>query len=1590
MSKSLLTKLLVLVALVACLVCAFSIAAFAEDAASTEATTGDLTLQTRYGEFVVPAESANKAWVAFNSNKTFIMASDIFGADSGSILDHSKHSRPEETHYIFLLRDHSNANAQNVTFHNGALIQSNIIVDLMGHTFTSSATGCDAAVRLQIKNSVDHNLRLTFENGTIASESSLPLFAVIPGEGTPNVNVTFNGVTFTTTGKAASWISAVGNGAGYKFKTNFNFNDCVFDLTNTTTNVAMFSVGNQHGYSTDTINIKGGTVIGNTSNVTWYSNSSLDFFKGFHLLPDENGEYLVNKRLTADAAASKVFMLEDSSLAQYTKAGASEGDYTYYSLEAATGELIEKYNNIDEYPFAIFDLRTGELLTFTPYLNGETAEHAFYNVSSRNKGNFAILMRRNYVAENTTNSKIASTNAMNLYFDLGGHTLTLGNTLYLAYSNGTANVTANYKTVNGTIVTGSHKVVDFGIYWKTKTLNFYFEDVTFDQISGTIVSDTKGHDTDSRYYTTAPLTFTDCTFNVAGMNDYLFNLGKVAKSVFIINNIKIYGGTLNAYGSFKGLFTSNGRSSKSFCLYANDDGEFPIITTPLTDATTYGGTLPASFGEGYYVKVSDDADKNVSVFKLAAKTAYGDIPVEYANEQKYPFAIFDTKNNTFLTATSYLNGNNEAYAFYVTSKYDPGEYVIVVRRNYTTSGATICEALLNHTKVGKNQTHKLTVDLNGYTLTLGNNLYYGYPRSGAPADAIAYVITKNGTINCGKHPVLRMGAYYLRKSVYFNFENVTFNNIQDNLIIDNASVSANSGNQTQYYPSFTDCTFNQNASSSASLFNLGQNTDYINVIAKIYGGTINASGNSYIYSIKAGKTSKAVYFGANAEGKYTTVNVADVTKIAESTYTTPDRAPLGVRKTAENTYVLTPFAITNAFLNITNDLNLVYRVYLPAGYANPTATFAVDEHTFTVNEYTLDENGLYCFMLSAIGPHRMADTVTATVSATYNDAIVTVTNNTLSVKSYADMVRAQNAENAELIALLDALLVYGANAQVYMGHNTDSLVAELGELAEIPEGTIEKNGTTNTDYSIVSAGLRLGGAFDFGVQIKAADLTGLTLKITKGGVEKTVTLTEDMKVGEYYVVYYNGLIASELDESVTFTLVQNGEQIGKSLTLTANAYLAALQTSENTALASLTKALYAYGVAANIYEEVGEDPNYVPKAEIVNKGGAEGTVSYVIDDDDKATATFANSLLAKYSNLTLTYAVRTKSIATLLTEEGPDGLLHYRQANDGSYLYTLNEANVAFWREITASDRVELVNHTHTHAYWGANDDGGEFEYLKTSGDTVYTSTQPVGSSSKELYAAWQILKDVFGDLDPKNTLTFIDAGIGVLTGDKEIDGKTIVGYKKYFNQLLSDAMEADKLITVRSTFTTTTPEGSTSKVVTNDNLVTDAQRMKVPAYMILNANAGDNIENWTAYIDHALAKNGWAPFCIHLIRESEVNTHHILQSQADQLFAYTAELGDRVWVATYTDASLYFCEWASAEVSCEYADGAVTVTLTDEENNEVFDMPLTVKVSVPRSFRSGAVANGKFLTVHKNEDGTQYVLVDVVPDSGAVTIRAK
>ena len=160
-----------------------------------------------------------------------------------------------------------------------------------------------------------------------------------------------------------------------------------------------------------------------------------------------------------------------------------------------------------------------------------------------------------------------------------------------------------------------------------------------------------------------------------------------------------------------------------------------------------------------------------------------------------------------------------------------------------------------------------------------------------------------------------------------------------------------------------------------------------------------------------------------------------------------------------------------------------------------------------------------------------------------------------------------------------------------------------------------------------------------------------------------------------------------------------------------------------------------------------------------------------------------------------------------------------------------------------------------------------------------------------------------------------------------------------------------------------------------------------ITAFMVKDGpgdNSGNGIENWTAYIDHAIDQNGWACFCIHNIRDDQTTGHYITTANADALFGYTED--KNVWVATINDATKYYREWSTAKLSTVYQGGTIKVTLTDGEDNEICDMPLTVKLYTPVTWDK-AMYNDTVIDVHEEATGRRYILVDIVPDSGITEI---
>ena len=68
-----------------------------------------------------------------------------------------------------------------------------------------------------------------------------------------------------------------------------------------------------------------------------------------------------------------------------------------------------------------------------------------------------------------------------------------------------------------------------------------------------------------------------------------------------------------------------------------------------------------------------------------------------------------------------------------------------------------------------------------------------------------------------------------------------------------------------------------------------------------------------------------------------------------------------------------------------------------------------------------------------------------------------------------------------------------------------------------------------------------------------------------------------------------------------------------------------------------------------------------------------------------------------------------------------------------------------------------------------------------------------------------------------------------------------------------------------------------------------------------------------------------------------------------------------------------------------------IELTLKDRLNDEIYDMPLTVRVDVFKNWDKAVFEyDGKTETVNVRtaEDGSRYILVDMVPDRGTAVIK--
>ena len=128
--------------------------------------------------------------------------------------------------------------------------------------------------------------------------------------------------------------------------------------------------------------------------------------------------------------------------------------------------------------------------------------------------------------------------------------------------------------------------------------------------------------------------------------------------------------------------------------------------------------------------------------------------------------------------------------------------------------------------------------------------------------------------------------------------------------------------------------------------------------------------------------------------------------------------------------------------------------------------------------------------------------------------------------------------------------------------------------------------------------------------------------------------------------------------------------------------------------------------------------------------------------------------------------------------------------------------------------------------------------------------------------------------------------------------------------------------------------------------------------------------------------KRGWAVSLYHLVHHGR--TPEEQKASADKVEADIREIAthkDKLWIGRFEDVARYGQERDTAKLDVKVDGDKVSVAVTDDMKDDMFDFPLTVKVRLPDGWKS--VKGGTFV----EHDGKPYALVDVVPDRGAVVL---
>lgn len=343
------------------------------------------------------------------------------------------------------------------------------------------------------------------------------------------------------------------------------------------------------------------------------------------------------------------------------------------------------------------------------------------------------------------------------------------------------------------------------------------------------------------------------------------------------------------------------------------------------------------------------------------------------------------------------------------------------------------------------------------------------------------------------------------------------------------------------------------------------------------------------------------------------------------------------------------------------------------------------------------------------------------------------------------------------------------------------------------------------------------------------------------------------------------------------------------------------------------------------------------------KDGANGVLVLIHDDGDLDTMEILDRVYGKYS-LKADVAMVVNRLYNTVTDA------------DGKVSYVMKDSTVAAWKEYVTKGW-GVINHSFTHNFWG-----------------TATKEEFIVDEDKlnlEIVESLKLLNEALGT----DVKTFAYPGFDSIVNT--------LGYGK------NETYEAARKL-IEKYYVAGREYNFTQSNQTSVDLF-DLNYNFLPASSISHGLA--NLNKDLARIDGAAAGGLTVLFSHMVVADKTGNTNNstvgedYIEAIAKKASAYVEE--GRLWNAHLDEAMLYLREAQSARVHSESKDGVITVTLTDNLPDEIYNYALTVEIIVPDEWTGAKVTQGDSVSYERafHRDGKWVIFADIVPDAADAVI---